>query len=176
MEILEGLGLTSRAFWLIVHLAVGAIFIHGFVEAVLGLRGAKSYRPMAAFGGWMVAVIAWVTVITGTWIVYPWYRAKPQAGADLANYPQAYLLSQPNLASWHEFGMEWKEHVGWITPILATAVAFVIFRYGPQLAREARLRRALITLLIVAFGAALVAGGLGAFINKMAPNSFVNLS
>ena len=60
--------------------------------------------------------------------------------------------------------------------IIATAVAFVIFRYGPQLAREARIRRALITLLVVAFGAALVAGGLGALINKMAPNAFLNLS
>jgi hypothetical protein len=176
MEAFGGLDLTSRAFWMIVHLGVGAIFIHGFVEAILGLRNTKAFRPMAVIGGWVVALIAWITVITGTWIVYPWYRAKPPAGADPTNYPQAYLVSHPNLAGWHEFGMEWKEHVGWITPILATAVAFVIFRYGPQLAREARIRRALITLLIVAFGAALVAGGLGAAINKMAPNSFLNLS
>jgi hypothetical protein len=176
MEGLTGLGLTSRAFWMIVHLAVGAVFIHGFVETVLGLRGTKTIRPMAIVGGWSVAIIAWITVITGTWIVYPWYRAKPPAGADTTNYPQAYLVSHPNLAGWHEFGMEWKEHVGWITPILATAVAFVIFRYGPQLAREVKIRRALITLLVVAFGAALVAGGLGAFINKMAPNTFLNLS
>lgn len=173
---MEGLGITWRAFWLIVHLGVGALFIHGFFEAVLGLRASARFRPMAVVGGWTVALIAWITVITGTWIVYPWYRAKPPAGADITNYPQAYLVSSPQLAGWHEFGMEWKEHVGWITPIIATAVAFVIFRYGPQLAHEPRIRRALITLLVIAFGAALVAGGLGAFINKMAPNSFVNLS
>lgn len=173
---MEGLAITWRAFWLIVHLAIGAVFIHGFVEAALGLRARAGYRPMAAIGGWTVAIVAWITVVTGTWIVYPWYRAKPPAGADVANYPQAYLVANPSLAGWHEFGMEWKEHVGWITPIIATAVAFVIFRYGPQLVREARIRRALITLLVVAFGAALVAGGLGALINKMAPNAFLNLS
>lgn len=161
---------------LIVHLGVGAIFIHGFVEAVLGLRNTKTFRPMATFGAWSVALIAWVTVITGTWIVYPWYRAKPPAGAEIADYPQAYLAQNPALTGWHDFGMEWKEHVGWITPILATAVAFVVLRYGPQLARDPKLRRSLITLLVIAFGAALVAGGLGAFISKIAPNTFLNIS
>lgn len=26
---------------------------------------------------------------------------------------------------WHDFGMEWKEHVGWLVPLLLTAVAFL---------------------------------------------------
>jgi hypothetical protein len=37
-------------------------------------------------GSWTMAVVAWLTVITGTWIVYPWYREK-LAGADAARPP-----------------------------------------------------------------------------------------
>ncbi len=65
--------------------------------------------------------------------------------------------------------MEWKEHVGWFAPILATAVAFVVAYYGPQLAREAKVRRTVMWLFVVAFSAAGVAGLFGAFLNKIAP-------
>ena len=66
-------------------------------------------------------------------------------------------------------GMEWKEHIAWFTPILATAVAFVVTRYGGRLVQEARLRRALLILFSVAFFCAAVAGAFGALINKAAP-------
>ena len=168
-----GLEVTPRAFWLVVHLAVGAVFIHSFVEALLGLRGQRPMRLMAVIGSWALAAIAWATVITGTWIVYPWYRAKLPTGGEIANYPQAYLKAHPSLIQWHEFGMEWKEHVGWIAPILATAVAYVVFRYGSQLAHEVKIRRALMTLLLVGFCSAMVAGTVGALIAKMAPNAFL---
>lgn len=36
--------------------------------------------------------------------------------------------------------MEWKEHVAWIAPFLATAVAFTILYYGAQLVRRGELR------------------------------------
>src|SRR6266545_856245 len=57
----------------------------------------------------------------------------------------------------------------WLTPIIATAVAFVVIYYGAQLAREHGLRRASLALFVIAFAAAGVAGIFGAFINKMAP-------
>jgi len=113
--------------------------------------------------------MAWLTVITGTYIVYPWYRAKPPTGADLKQFPRYYLLANPDLAEWHKFGMEWKEHVAWLSPILATAVAYVVIRYGSKLAHEEKIRQALIVLFLIAFLAAGVAGLFGAFINKVAP-------
>ena len=116
-----------------------------------------------------MAIVAWLTVITGTYIVYPWYRAKPPEGTtDLVHYPRYFLLSRPETAEWHKFGMEWKEHVAWMAPILATAVAYVVVRYGRRLAEDRRMRTALIVLFVVAFGAAAAAGLFGAFINKVA--------
>ena len=60
-----------------------------------------------------------------------------------------------------------------IAPILATAVAYVVFRYGARLAHEVKIRRALMTLLLVGFCSAMVAGTVGALIAKMAPNAFL---
>jgi len=178
---MEGLELTQRAFWLMAHLAVGAMFLHGFAEVVLSLRGsARELRPMALIGSISTAFIAWATVITGTWIVYPWYRAKPPASIDVASagtallpYPQAYLKTHAALIQWHGFGMEWKEHVGWIAPMLATAAAFVIVRYRHQIIAEVKMRQALMTMMMLGFFSAVVAGTLGVMINKMAPNQFL---
>jgi len=65
--------------------------------------------------------------------------------------------------------MEWKEHIGWAAPILATAVAFVVSYYGPRLARDNKLRWLTMVAFVAAFAAAAVAGVFGAFINKAAP-------
>jgi hypothetical protein len=46
-------------------------------------------------------------VITGTWVVYPWYRESGPSS------PKAQLLANPDTKDWHEFGMEWKEHIAW---------------------------------------------------------------
>ena len=124
----------------------------------------------AAIGVFSMAAIAWLTVITGTWIVYPWYRAAPPAGTeDLTDYPRSLLLSDPDTDQWHKFGMEWKEHVAWVSPILATAVAFIVLYYGKQLIVDKNLRYASIVLWVLAFASAAVAGLLGAFITKSAP-------
>ena len=121
-------------------------------------------------GLWGMATIAWATVITGTFIVYPWYRAKPPEGTvDLANFPRYLLLASPNTAAWHTFGMEWKEHVGWLAPIAATVVAFAVTYYGPALAKKVGERRALMIFFVISFFAATAAGVFGAFINKVAP-------
>jgi hypothetical protein len=148
-----------------------------------GLAGLYSLRPewvtvagiqervrRLMAGTWVMALIAWVTVISGTYIVYPWYRTRPPEGTtDLTSYPRYMLLAKPETAGWHAFGMEWKEHVAWFSPLLATAVAYAVAYYGPQLAREHKMRRTLLWLFIVAFAAAAVAGLMGAFINKVAP-------
>jgi len=172
---LAGLTVTGRQIGLIVHLGLAALFLHSFFEGVLGLRRPQANFGRLAYGVGTMALIAWLTVITGTWMVYPGYRAKPLADADLINYPQRFLLAHQDLANWHNFGMEWKEHVGWLAPILTTAVAFVVFRYGEQLAQDTRMRKALLGLFVVAFVAAMVSGVLGIFINKVAPNTFLNL-
>ena len=44
-------------------------------------------------------------MITGSWVVYPWYRAKGPGS------PKSILLANPATKDWHNFAMEWKEHV-----------------------------------------------------------------
>jgi hypothetical protein len=178
------MSLTFRDFWTVIHgMGLGAVFLLAFAG---GLAGIYSMRPewvtlaglrervyrMVA-GTWIMAIVAWVTVITGTYLVYPWYRAPAPQGAPRevleAQYPRNYLLSSPDTALWHTFGMEWKEHVAWLAPILATAVAYVVLRYGVRLARVPQVRGALMTMFALAFFAAAAAGIFGAFINKVAP-------
>jgi hypothetical protein len=102
-------------------------------------------------------------VITGTWIVYPWYRE------DIPKSPRSRLLANPDTADWHRFGMEWKEHVAWLSPLLATAVAFIVLYYGTQLIRHERARRIALVLFVLAFVFAAIAGAFGAFITKVEP-------
>ena len=120
---------------------------------------------------YLVAMVAagWAAVLSGAYMIYPWYRAVAPTGADLALYPQRLLMSHPTTAGWHNFGMEWKEHVAWITPIAMTMVAYVFITYGPQLARHKQLRKAVLGFTAAAFLATAVAGLFGAFLNKFAP-------
>jgi hypothetical protein len=67
--------------------------------------------------------------------------------------------------------MEWKEHVAWISPILATVVAFIVVYYGTSLIRHDRVRKTALVLFVLAFGLAAVAGLFGALITKAAPLS-----
>jgi hypothetical protein len=67
--------------------------------------------------------------------------------------------------------MEWKEHIAWMSPILATVVAFVVVYYGATLIRHDRARRAVMTLFVLSFVFAVIAGAFGAFITKVAPVS-----
>jgi hypothetical protein len=172
--------LTPREIWAVIHgMMLGSLFLLAYAGGLAELVNlgsewateagiAKRVRRVI-LGTWVMAVVAWLTVITGTWIVYPWYRAKPPVGADLTGFPRSFLLSKPTTAEWHKFGMEWKEHVAWLAPILATAVAYMVTRYGVRLAKDNQVRRAVIVLFSVAFFAAAVAGLFGAFINKAAP-------
>ena len=165
--------LTNREFWTLVHgLILGSAFLLAFAG---GLAGLYSLRPeyvttagMAErvrrlkVGTSAMAVAAWATVITGTWIVYPWYRETSPTSA------KSILLSDPDTADWHEFGMEWKEHIAWVAPMLATAAAFLVVYYGAGLAKNERLRKIVLVLFVAAFATAAVAGILGALITKAA--------
>lgn len=174
------MSLTVREIWGVIHgMGLGALFLLAFAGGLAGLwslrpelvtaEGVKERLARLRVGTWLMAVVAWLTVLTGTYVVYPWYRARPPEGADLTLYPRSLLLSDPSTAGWHKFGMEWKEHVAWIAPILATAVAYVVTRYGDQLVHHSRLRRLLMWLFTASFAAAAVAGLFGAFITKVAP-------
>jgi len=168
------MSVSSRELWTILHgLIFGSLFLLAFAG---GLAGLYSFRPewvtvagirerlqRLLAGTWLMAVVAWITVLSGTYVVYPWYRATTP------DSPRSLLLANPATKLWHNFGMEWKEHEGWFAPILATAVAFTVAYYGPQLARESRMRRALVWLFAFAFVAAGIAGLFGAFLNKVAP-------
>jgi hypothetical protein len=87
----------------------------------------------------------------------------------MVQFPRNFLLSSPDTVLWHTFGMEWKEHVAWLTPIIATSVAFIVTRYGGRRGQMPKVRNALITMFTMAFMAAAAAGLFGAFINKIAP-------
>lgn len=166
--------LTHHEFWTLVHgMVFGAVFLLGFAG---GLEGLWSLRPhlMTAegirgralrlkIGTTAMAVAAWGTVLTGTWIVYPWYRE------DVPDSPRSVLLADPAREQWHHFGMEWKEHIAGISPILATLVAFIVLYYGAGLILHERLRRTTLALFVLAFAIAAVAGILGALITKTAP-------
>ena len=175
------MSLTNREVWTLIHgMILGGAFLLTFAG---GLAGLYSFQPelLTALGirerlrrlvpgTWLMAIVAWLTVFTGTYIVYPWYRAAPPEGTtDLTQFPRSFLLANPILAGWHGFGMEWKEHVAWFAPILATAVAYVIWKYAPTLVGDSRLRRICITVFVLAFAAAAIAGLLGALITKAAP-------
>lgn len=172
--------LTNRETFALLHgMVFGALFLLAFAGGFAGLwslreklvtvEGLKERMPRLYVGTAVMAVVAWLTVIVGTWIVYPWYRAAAPKGADLVGYPKALLVSNPTTAEWHNFGMEWKEHVAWFAPILATVVAFAVIYYGPQLVKRNDVRKALLILFVLAFAAAGVAGLLGALITKAAP-------
>jgi len=185
--------LTSRETWTVIHgLILGTPFLLAFA---VGLAGLWSLRPglltadgiregmrRLYFGMWAMASVAWATVTSGTWIVYPWYRVKPApvgddpyagcAGLALPSTtcsPRDFLKSNVSgdTSLWHSFGMEWKEHISWAAPILATAVAFVVSYYGPRLIGRPWLRAAVITMFVAAFAAA--GGVFGAFLSKVAP-------
>src|SRR6266545_2542910 len=66
-------------------------------------------------------------------------------------------------------GMEWKEHIAWIAPMLATAAAFLVLYYGRDLVADKRLRMIVLVLFVGAFATAAIAGLFGALITKAAP-------
>lgn len=168
------MSLSEREAWTILHgTLLGTIFLLAFAGGLAGLyrriperlSTALTHNPirLARLCAWLTAAMAWLTVLSGTFVVYPWYRD------GTASSPRAFLLASPGTAEWHAFGMEWKEHVGWLAAIAATVVAYAITYYGPTMAGRVGERRALTIFYVAGFSAAAIAGMFGAFINKVAP-------
>jgi len=186
--------LTSREIWAVIHgLGLGTLYLLAFGGALAGLwslrpglvttAGIQERMTRLNLGFGVMAVTAWLTVISGTWTVYPWYRENLAgddgagcAGLNLPSTtcsPRDFLLSDVsgNTTEWHHFGMEWKEHVAWASPFLATSAFLLVLYYGPRLTARPWLRTATIVMLVGGFAAAVVGGAFGAFINKVAPIS-----
>ena len=169
--------ITFRSLITILHgMGFGALFLLAFSGAFFELirigQGSTAPAGERAMRIYLLTMtlLAWLTVLSGAYIIYPWYRAiAPPGAADLSAYPQLFLKSHLNTVGWHSLGMEWKEHVAWLAPIAITMVTAVYFHYGHQLRQHPPLRRAVLTFVALAFFAAAVAGFSGAMINKYAP-------
>jgi uncharacterized membrane protein len=173
--------ISTHDFWTVLHgMGFGALFMLAFSAAL-----AELYRMSPVSGPVqpnshgqtllslylaVMVILAWLTVFSGAYIVYPWYRAVPPAGiTDLSEYPRRLLLSSGKTSEWHNVGMEWKEHVSWIAPISMTMVAYVVTKYGRAFAKLQHMRTAVLAFTVIAFVATGVAGAFGAFLNKYAP-------
>jgi hypothetical protein len=125
-----------------------------------------------AFAGVMVLTAAtlWLTVLVGTYIIFPPYRATPPAGlTELGQFPRALVMANPGTAWLHTFAMESKEHMPWIASMLATAVAFVSVRYRSRVLHDESLRNMAIGLLAISFALVAFVSLMGVFVNKVAP-------
>ncbi len=118
----------------------------------------------------VTAGVGWAAVLLGAYIVYPWYRAIPPAGVtNLAGYPQRLLLARPGTSGWHQLGMEWKEHVGWLAPIAITMVAYVLTKHRLAMKRYPQIHTAVLVFALVALLSGSIAGFFGAMIDNHAP-------
>jgi hypothetical protein len=173
--------ITTRGLWTLIHgMGFGALYLLAGSGAITALYRNYSISPQdvntsgeSRFLGIYLstmALLAWLTVLTGTYIIYPWYRAAAPAGAaNLAAFPRALLLSNPDTRQWHSIGMEWKEHVAWLVPIAITMAASVVLRYVHDLRNHRQLRSAVLGFVALSLVAAGIAGFFGAMLDKNAP-------
>jgi hypothetical protein len=165
---------TSHEAWALVHgVLIGGLFLLGFsggVGALWSLRsehlttlGVQDRIKQLRLGTSVMALMAWATVLTGTWIILPWYRA---ASPDS---PKSKLLASPDTRMWHEFADLWKTHIAFTAPLLATAAAAIVFYYGNALARDRVARRVVLVLFVTAFAVSALAGLIGSLVTKAAP-------
>lgn len=146
------------------------LFVLLFMASPSGSDVSARHSGAVAALGVLVAVALWATVIGGTYLVFPPYRAVPPDGVtDLAQYPRYFLLDGPGTAWLHAYAMETKEHVPWIAAFLGTAVAFIGTRNRTTLLSEPSVRRTLTTLTAICLALTAYVAVLGVFVNKVAP-------
>jgi hypothetical protein len=177
LVILMGRLLTTRQLFFMAHSILGSLIVNAFALGVGTLWTSADSRLTLAvrkLSTGSMAALAWAAAIIGTWLVYPGYRADAPPGADLDLYPRQYLQRTPSLRFWDGFAMDWKLHVGWMTPFLATAVAFVALRYGRRIRADFQVRKMLTNLLVIAVATGAIAAVLGALVNIAAPNDFLH--
>jgi len=173
--------ITVRGLWTLIHgMGFGALYLlacsGALVELYRSIIPSASPDPTRSQQRFLnvylitMVVLAWAAVLSGTYVIYPWYRAMPPPGTTgLAMYPQRMLMSSTATIGWHSLGMEWKEHVAWFAPMSISMAAFVVIRYGRDLRNHQQLRAAVICFTMLSFLAAGIAGIFGALINKQAP-------
>ncbi len=171
---------TDRAIWTMVHgivLGGGALLGLGAALYALSTAGsshgqAVSPRQGRAFA-WLntaIAAVLWLAVITGTYIVFPPYRATPPAGtSDLTAFPRSLIQANPDTRWLHAFAMEFKEHAPWIAAMLATAVAFVSTTHRESVFTDRDLTRLAGAFLAITFALVAFVALMGTFVNKVAP-------
>lgn len=166
--------LSDREIWALVHgIVLGGPFVLAFTGGLVALYGLRSeyltpegIRDRVAqlrIGATAMAVLAWATVLTGTWVLLPWYREDSPAS------PQSLLLSDPDTRLWHEFADVWKTHVAHMAPIFATAAAALVLYYGPALARDRTARNVVLALFLGAFAVTSLAALVGSLVTRVAP-------
>lgn len=172
---------SGRSIWTMVHgMGLGG-------AALIGLAAACFYlfatRPATGAGDavpggsralgtltLLTAALLWLTVILGTYVVFPPYRATPPAGTlDLSAFPRSFVQSSADTAWLHGFAMESKEHMSWIAAMLASAAAFVVARGDARLLRDRSVRTFTMTVLAIALALVAFVSLMGVFVNKVAP-------
>lgn len=172
---------TDRSLWTMIHgIVLSGAALMALAAAIFSLRmlyaGRASDTVTTIQSRYMVSLIVfmatmlWLTVIVGTYITFPPYRAVPPEGlTDLSMYPKAMLQANSGTIWLHSFAMETKEHVPWIASILATAVAFISVHYRSQMISDDKLNKLAIWILGICLVLVSYAALLGVFVNKIAP-------
>ena len=162
----HGIGLGGAA---LVSLAAALFYLCAARPAPLSSEteaGSRAFAMVTVF----TALMLWLAVIVGTYIIFPPYRATPPPGTtDLSQFPRALVLASPDTAWLHAFAMETKEHLPWIASMLATSVAFIAVRYRGTALTNPSMRRMAVTLLAISFAVVTFVSLLGVFVNKVAP-------
>ena len=173
---------SDRSVWTMIHgIVLGGGALMALAAALFSLRVMRSAesptvtppQSQARALAWLVVFAAaalWMTILIGTYVSFPSYRAPPPEGlTDLTRYPRALLMARPGTVWLQALAMEIKEHVPWIASMLATAAAFVAVRYRATLLTDRRLNGMVTTMLSLCFVLASLVGVLGIFVNKVAP-------
>ena len=169
---------TERSIWTMVHgiglgggalMALTAALFYLFAARTSPAPSPSASRALAAITAFAAAMV-WLTVLVGTNIIFPPYRATPPAGAvDLSQFPRSLIQANADTAWLHAFAMESKEHMPWIASMLATAAAFVVVRNRSAAVADASLRTMAIILLAVCVALVGFVSLMGVFVNKVAP-------
>src|SRR5690606_12295855 len=122
---------SEMSIWTMVHgigLSGGALLaMAAAIFYLMAVRPADaagvSQRQVRMLVGVIVAsaVALWLSVIVGTYVIFPAYRVTPPDGVtDLTAFPRALIMADAENRWLHTYAMETKEHVPWIAIMLAT--------------------------------------------------------
>lgn len=139
------------------------VALHGLRAECLTPDGIRERVAQLRLAATAMAILAWATVLTGTWVLLPWYREDSPAS------PQSQLLSNPDTRLWHEFADVWKTHVAHMAPLFATAAAVLVLHYGASLARDRTARNVVLALFLAAFAVTGIAALIGSLVTRAAP-------